>query len=95
MEAVTLEHHYQQSKSKHWTINTYKLTHVGQSVPWVRTVPVTPGKVRQDREGLRVMGSFQWRYSQQDVIDSELGGGKASRQTTAATAQPFGFFILS
>lgn len=50
-------------------------------------------KVRQDREGSRVMGSFQWRYSQQDVIDSELGGGKASRQTTAA--QPFGFFILS
>lgn len=24
-----------QETSKHWTINTYKLTYVGQTVPWV------------------------------------------------------------
>lgn len=39
-------------------------------------------KVRQDGEGLQIMGSFQgynrWRYSQQDLIESGLGGDKAS-----------------
>lgn len=60
-------------ESKHRTINTYKWTNVGQTVSWVWW------KVR---EGLQMMGSFQGynmrHYSQQDLIDSGLGGGKAS-----------------
>lgn len=72
-------------KSKHRTINTYKLI-CGQTVPRVLsnvgldTVPVTPGEVRQDTEGLWDHSSgTMWHYSQQDLIDSGLGGGKASR----------------
>lgn len=86
----TLEHHYQQSREVKTLDNKYVQIDLcwancatGSYLMWAWTVPVTPGKVRQDREGLRIMGSFQgydmWRYSQQDLIDSGLGGGKASR----------------
>lgn len=68
--------------NKYVQMDLSKLCH-GSYLMCASTVPVTPGKVRQDREGLQIMGSFQgynmWRYSQQDLFDSGLGGGKASR----------------
>lgn len=52
------------------------------------------GKVRQEREALGIMGSYNmWHYSQQDFIVSGLGRGKASKK--AATTKQLGFFISS
>lgn len=68
--------------NKYVQMDLSELCH-GSFLMCASTVPVTPGKVRQDREGLQIMGSFQgydmWRYSQQDLFDSGLGGCKASR----------------
>lgn len=55
------------------------------------------GNIRQEREGLWIIVSYQgynmWHYSQQDLIDSGLGGGKASKK--AATTKPLGLFVSS
>ena len=97
MEAVS--HHYQQSREVKTQDNKYGQIDLCWAdcaaglvwVMWVWTVSVTPGKVRQDRDGLRIMGSFQWynmwHYTQQDLIGSELGGGEASRRTLTKEKQ--------
>lgn len=51
----SLEHHYQQSK--HWTINTNKMTYVGQTVPLVLT-DVALDNASDTREGR--VGKSDW-----------------------------------